>query len=74
LLYGERLTLAHSLTIKKIAKELGVQQVTSRTNVAPKDTDAEANLTPEKLLGDIPNIVYHGTTTGVLRSILKSKT
>ena len=61
-----------SLNVKKIVQQLSVQNVTMRHLDEPKYDDyKEIEYSPDELKGDIPSIVFHGTLSHQLGSILK---
>ena len=60
-----------SLNIKKIANQLDLEKVTYRHVDDITNDDNEIDYSPQKLVGDIPSVVFHGTSTHVLKNILK---
>jgi len=60
-----------SINVKKIVKQLGVDNVTFRHRDEPKTDDKEIEYPPEKLLGGIPDVFFHGTNSNALKDILK---
>lgn len=60
-----------SLIIKKIAAELGLDVVKSRHRDEPKYDDDKIVAHPvKKLIGGVPKVVFHGTNSHALKSIL----
>ena len=61
-----------SLQAKKVAKELGVKTVTFRyTDYISKDDTKDKDISVKKLKGEVPKVMFHGTSTKELRSMLK---
>jgi hypothetical protein len=72
ILSGQEVMPRTSLKIKKIAKQLDLQTVTFNHRDEPHyDDDLEINYSRKQLLGDVPDVVYHGTTGVALKNILK---
>lgn len=59
-----------SLTIKKIAKQLGVKNVSRDYFDAPSQGDEYITYPTKKLIGDVPKVVFHGTNSDSLQRIL----
>ena len=61
-----------SLQAKKVAKELGVKTVTFRyTDYISKDDTKDKDISVKKLKGKVPRVMFHGTSTRELKSMLK---
>lgn len=61
-----------SLQVKKVAKQLGVKKVTYRyTDYTGGSDDGEKDIPVKKLIGGVPKVMYHGTSTTRLRELLK---
>ena len=59
-----------SLNVKKAAKQLGAEKVSYQYPTLDRDI-GQTDLPQRKLIGGIPKIMYHGTASEQLRSILK---
>jgi hypothetical protein len=69
---GQEVQPRTSLAVKKIANQLGLTNVVSRHVDEPNfDDDLEITYPTSKLLGDVPDVVFHGTNAPALKSILK---
>lgn len=63
-----------SLNVKKLAKQFNVKNIIYYSRSPTADDNAEDDkyvYSPAELKGDVPNIVYHGTTSVLLESILQ---
>ncbi len=60
-----------SIQVKKTAKQLGVKTVTYRYTDVINGDDSEKDIPVKKLKGEPPKIMYHGTSTRKLTSLLK---
>jgi hypothetical protein len=61
-----------SLQVKKVAKQLGVKKVTYRyTDYTGTSDEGEKDIPVKKLIGGVPKVMYHGTSTTRLRDLLK---
>jgi len=60
-----------SLNVKKIVKQLGVDNVTYSHIDEPKSDDKEIEYSPKKMLAGTPDVAFHGTNSNALKDILK---
>lgn len=61
-----------SIQVKKAAKQLGIDHVTYRyMGYVDKGDSPEKDLPVKKIKGEVPKVMYHGTSTKELMSILK---
>lgn len=60
-----------SLLVKKIVNELGLDGVVL-TRYNEQDYEVEEEIPRHQMVGNIPDVVYHGTTTRHIRKILRT--
>lgn len=61
-----------SLTLKKVVNKLGIRNVSmSGMDATTGEEDMERDYSPRQMAGGVPKIVYHGTYSPELNSILK---
>lgn len=61
-----------SLQVKKVVQTLKIKRITHRyLDYTGQDDDVEQELPAKKITGEVPNKMYHGTSSSQLISILK---
>lgn len=59
-----------SLILKKMVKELGIKKI-NKINITGTGDEITKTYSKKSIKGDVPEIVYHGTTSEYLQNILK---
>lgn len=74
-LYVDGMKASHhassSVLLKKVAKFLGVD-IVNQNNSSYEGDDVNTPYTTSEMIGDIPNVVYHGTSLKFINQILKT--
>jgi hypothetical protein len=69
---GSEIQPRTSLTVKKLAKELGLDKVVYRHRDEPNyDDDKEIEYPTNKLVGGMPDVMFHGTNSHALGDIIR---
>ena len=68
--WTQEISPTSSLILKKVVKQLGIKKVNASSYTEDGDTK-DITYSKKKIIGDVPSIVFHGTSSEYLENILK---